>query len=191
MAALPSVLNQLNGDIIVVTGSEDEIAVDAFATGTGTAREAARILAGNGVAVTNADDGVALRRVDGLAEKDAAASDIGWLHLRVPPDRELPPLRVNSGNIEVYGRVGKVTAIISGTGDIKVRGANGNVDLTTQKGSIIADAMKGKTIKVNAKEGSLDICAVDASVTALTSTGWVRFLDKRCRIDSNRGAGLP
>jgi hypothetical protein len=173
---LPGISNQLNGDIIVVTGNEDELALDAVATGSGQSREADRILAGNRVAINNADNGIFIRRVDGLSAAEAGALTRGWLHLRVPPDRDLPTLGVGTGNIEVYGRVRNVTAIITNTGDIRVRGANGDVDLTTQKGSIIADIMGGKTIKANAKEGNLDICAVDAFVTAATTGGWVRFI---------------
>jgi hypothetical protein len=173
---LPGVLNQLNGDIIVVTGHEEEIAVDALASGTGPSRETDRGLAGNRTVINNDDNGISIRPADGLSENEVKALARGWLHVRVPPDRNLPTMGVGTGNIEVYGRVGNVTAIITNTGDIKVRGANGDVTLTTQKGSIIADIMGGKTIKVNAKEGHLDICAVKAFVTAATTGGWVRFI---------------
>ncbi len=174
--ALPAISNLLNGDIIVVTGSEGEVALDAFATGNGPSRETARILADKGVAINNADNGISIRRAEGLNGQEVAALTKDWLHVRVPPDRDLPPISVGTGNIEVYGRVGKVTAVISETGDIRVRGANGDVNLTTQKGSIIADIMAGHAIKANAKEGNLDICAVGAFVTASTTNGWVRFI---------------
>jgi hypothetical protein len=173
---LPSILNQLNGDIIVVTGNEDDLAVDAFASGTGASREAVRALAGNAMVINNDDHGIAIRRADGLSGNEAKVLTRGWLHVRVPPDKKLPVLEVGTGNIEVYGRVGNVTAAITDTGDIKVRGANGDVSLTTQKGSIIADIMAGKSITAHAKEGNLDLCAVSAIVDASTTNGWVRFI---------------
>jgi hypothetical protein len=172
-ATLQSVVNQLNGDIIIITGSPDEVAVDASATGTGTAREAARVLAGNRINLTNNANQIEISRAD---DKEAALLPRAWLHARVPPDIDLPAIRTRAGNIEVYGPVGKVTAIVTETGNIEVRGANGDVDLTTQKGSIIADIMGGKSIKANAKEGNLDLCAVDVSVTASTTAGGVRFI---------------
>jgi hypothetical protein len=172
-ATLPNVLNRLNGDIIIDTGRPDEVAVDAVVTGMGKTREAARILASTRVVLTNNADRVEIRRLD---DSDAALLARAWLHLRVPPEIDLPAIGVGTGNIEVDGGVGKVTATITDAGDIRVRGANGDVALTTQKGSIIADVMPTRSIIAHAKEGNLDLCTVGANVDASTTNGWVRFI---------------
>ncbi len=175
---LQHVINNLGGGgIIVVTGRSGEVDADGIATASGNLLEIVRIGAGRRITVTNdAANNVEVLLLPEADEKAPALQLSALLHVAVPLGTDLHYIGTPAGgNIEVYGNVGNVTAVISNSGNIEVRGADGNVNLSTQRGSIIADIMPGRDITTRAAEGSIDIHAVDAFVSAATTGGNVRF----------------
>ena len=169
------VINGLGGGVFIVTGRNDEIAADVMATVSGSSLEAARIGAAQRITLTNDADKVEVRLLPEASGTNTDSRYKAVLHLAVPSTVDLPDISTHAGNVEVYGNVGKVTAVISNGGNIEIRGADGNIDLTTDGGSITADIMRGRDITLHAANGSIDLHAVEALVSAATTNGSVRF----------------
>ncbi len=173
VTSVRSLINGLNGGIVVVADRDGEIAADVMATVSGSSLEDVRIRAGRRITVTNDANSVEVRLLPGDGGNDSPISAL--LHVAVPPAINLPGISLPSGNLEIFGKVGSVTAAIANGGDIEVRGADGNVDLSTPNGSITADVMRNHDITLHAGGGNIDLHALDAFVSAATTNGNVRF----------------
>ncbi len=174
--SLANVINGLRGGVVVVADRDDEIAADIMATVSGSSLEDVRLRAGRRITVTNDANRVEVRLLPGDGGNDSDSQISALLHVAVPPAIDLPGISLPSGNLEVYGDVGRVTGVISNEGSIEVRGANGDVNLSTPKGSITADVMQNHTITLRAGGGNIDLHAVNAVVSAATTNGNVRFI---------------
>jgi hypothetical protein len=170
------VINDVGGEIVIVTGKDDEVAADVIATGTGGSLEQGRIEAESHIALLHTPTEVHVYPIADSNGKNMDAQDRALLHVRVPANISLPKVFTRAGDIGIFGDVGDVTAVISTSGNINVRGANGNVNLLTEKGSITADVVPDKTIIAHAHEGGIDLLGVNTVVSAITTQGNIRFL---------------
>jgi hypothetical protein len=170
------IVNDVNGDVVIIAARSDEVAADAVETGTGGSAEEARSEAQEHMAFTNNGAQVPIQPRADAGGQSMNADDRAFLHVRVPPGATLSEVRARAGNIEIYGPVGDISAAISDGGNIEVLGGNGNVDLSTPNGSIRVDLAPGTSITARANRGNVDIFAVDAAVSASTSEGYVRFI---------------
>jgi hypothetical protein len=176
---VPHVLNRIGGDVIIVTDltNTGRIDADLVATEISGTLESARIAASRRITVANDGANIEARLVEG-ADKIAPRpqKESALLHVLVPLATNLPDINTRAGNIEVCGNVGNVTAVISTSGDIKLRGANGNATLTTENGSITADILPNHGIDARAAAGNIDIRADGALISAKTTQGGnIRF----------------
>ena len=162
------VLNRIGGDIIIVAGPVDHASADVDLTGFGRTPEAARFEAASHIITVTND-------VIELNGNSPGSQDYALLHAVVPASVNLPDINARAGNIEIDGNVGAVTARVSESGNLIVRGADGNVNLLTPRGFIIADIMPNRDVTVQATEGNIDIRAENALVSAATTSGNIRF----------------
>jgi hypothetical protein len=172
------VTNDIGGSICIVAGRDGEVHAAEVATGIGTTLEAARIEADRHITLTNDLAALALSSMPGLRGQRSVPHAL--LHVMVPADADLPNVRTHDGNIEIYGRVGSITATITGSGDLEVYGADGNLTLTTQRGSISVDILNDHNLALRAAGGNIDIKALETvsgtRVLAATTNGNINFL---------------
>ncbi len=175
------IMNDVGGDIVIITGNNEEVAADSIATGTAMTTGAendidrAIVEAETHISMTHSlVNGVQEVKVFPLPGMDS--HDRAMLHVRVPSGSILDEVQTHGGNISISGGVGGVTANITGGGWIILQGANGPVNLTTDNGSIIADMVPGQDITASAQKGGITIYAVNSAVTAKTSAGDVQFV---------------
>ncbi len=177
-SALPvSVTNEVGGDIVIITGSNEEVAPDATVTGAQASVEGARVEAQEHITLTNVVLANGMAQVQLIRQGEMNTKDSAALHVRVPSGANLNEVSTHAGNIGVYGPVENVTAVITDSGDIEVLGGTGNVNLLTESGSITIDLVpEGETITAKAQNGAIDIHAVKAQVSASTTKGDIRFV---------------
>ncbi len=180
-AASPLVLQHVkndinNGDVVIVAKRPAEIVADADELGSGASAELARNEARTHMSLANSVNAVELRgQVDDQTHGPDPA-DRSWLHLDAPPDTILPDVSTHTGNIEIMGKFGNITANVLTNGNITIMGADGDVNLSTALGSIRADIMPAHALTVHANRGNVDLVARWAAVRAGTTEGNVRFV---------------
>jgi hypothetical protein len=169
-----SLINEIGGDIVVVTGGTDQMIVEVTATSTSNSTEEAIVEAESQITTTSKllRDGTREIKVYRTGKPDD--DDQVLLHIEIPAGTVLSNITNKSGDIHVYGNIGDVTATTN-SGDIYLMGGNGNAILETSHGSIVADMLPHQNLLLIAADGDITITARDASVTATATNGSISF----------------
>ncbi len=168
------------GSVHIESHDEDQVRVEAHASGPG-ARRTAFELDRNGSVIELRGD----TRGGGFSLSALIGGPRVKVEIRVPEVFSVD-VRTNGGSVQLEEVEGKVEMRTSG-GSVEVDGVRGDVELHTSGGSIRAEGVHGRVV-ARTSGGHIDISEVD-SADVRTSGGHIELLDVGGRIEAHTSGG--